>query len=238
VTRLQAFMRWDVALQRRNGFYWATAFIVLVMGGLLLTLPAAARVGGAVWVPPLLAVNLQITTFFFMAGLMLLDQDEGVLAALAVSPLSAADYLAGRTLTLTGLAAAETVAVVWIGFGSSGRWHWILAGTVAMGALYTATGAVVATRYRSVNRLLLPASVLVAALLLPLLPHFGLAPRAPFLLHPLEPSLALMRAGYRASGPAELAYGLVGSACWAAMAFAWGRSQVDRLMRQTGTGEA
>ena len=47
------------------------------MGGLLLALSAAARANEAVWVPAILAVNLPITTFFFMAGLMLLERDEG-----------------------------------------------------------------------------------------------------------------------------------------------------------------
>jgi hypothetical protein len=37
--------------------------------------PQAARANDAVWVPAILAVNLQITTFFFVAGLMLLERD-------------------------------------------------------------------------------------------------------------------------------------------------------------------
>jgi fluoroquinolone transport system permease protein len=107
-------------------------------------------------VPAILAVNLQITTFFFVAGLMLLERDEGTLNALAVSPLSASGYLAMRTFSLTGLAAAETIAIVWIGFGTGGSWPLILGGTAALGFIYTCFGAAVATRYESVNALLLP----------------------------------------------------------------------------------
>jgi hypothetical protein len=54
-------------------------------------------------VPAILMINLQITTFFFVAGLILLERDEGTLAALAVSPLSASGYLVMRTFSLTGL---------------------------------------------------------------------------------------------------------------------------------------
>ena len=54
-----AALRWDVVLQARNGFYWASAFVVLVIGGLLLAVPEAARANGAVWVPAILAVNLR-----------------------------------------------------------------------------------------------------------------------------------------------------------------------------------
>jgi hypothetical protein len=138
-------LRWDVVLQARNGFYWASAFVVLVIGGLLLAVPEAVRSNQAALVPAIVAINLQITTFFFVAGLMLLERDEGTLTALAVSPWSAGGYLATRTVSLTALAAVETI-----------------------------------------NELLLPASVVVTLLLLPLIPHFGLGPRAPMMLQPLQ----------------------------------------------------
>jgi fluoroquinolone transport system permease protein len=175
---------------------------------------------------------------FFMAGLMLLERDEGVLAALAVSPLSAGSYLAARTATLTLLAAVETVAIVWIGFGARGSWGLILAGTAALGVMYTALGSVVAARYGSVNALLIPASVLVTALLLPLLPHVGILPRAPFLIHPVEPALTLLRAGYGDARGVDVLYGAAGSLFWGALTFRWGRGRIERLMRETATGAA
>jgi fluoroquinolone transport system permease protein len=236
MTAFATALRWDVVVQARNGFYWATAFVVLVVGGLLLAVPAEARADGAAWVPALLAVNLLITTFFFVAGLMLLERDEGTLSALAVSPFSPGRYLAVRILTLTTLATIETAALVWIAFGIIASWPLILGGAAALGAIYTAFGAAVATRYASVNALLLPASAIVTLLLLPLLPHFGLAPRALFLLHPIEPPLTLIRAAYGAGGPADLAFGAAGSAFWAAVAFRWARQRVGRLMRDTRAG--
>jgi fluoroquinolone transport system permease protein len=236
MTAFLTALRWDIVLQARNGFYWATGFLVLVVGGLLLNLPATARASGAAWVPALLAVNLQITTFFFVAGLMLLERDEGTLTALAVSPFSPGAYLATRTLTLTTLAAVETVAVVLIAFGASGSWAFILSGTAALGVIYTGFGSAVGARYPSVNEMLLPASVFVSVLLLPLLPHFGLVSRAPFLVHPIEPALALIRAGYGAGSRGDIAFGVFGSVVWSAIAFLWGRSRVARLMRDTRAG--
>lgn len=233
MSALATILRWDVVLQARNGFYWATAFLVLVVGGLLLAVPAEARADGAAWVPALLAVNLLITTFFFVAGLMLLERDEGTLTALAVSPFSPGRYLAVHIITLTTLATIETAAVVWIAFETAASWLLILCGAAALGAIYTAFGAAVATRYASVNALLLPASAVAALLLLPLLPHFGLAPRALFLLHPIEPPLTMIRAAYGAGGPADLGFGTAGSVFWAAVAFRWGRQRVARLMRDT-----
>jgi fluoroquinolone transport system permease protein len=195
--------------------------------------PETVRANAALWVPAILLINLQITTFFFVAGLMLLERDEGMLNALAVSPLSPSGYLAMRTVSLTGLAAAETIALVWIGFGTGDSWSLILLGTASLGVIYTGFGAAVATRYHSVNALLLPASAFVALLLLPLLPHFDLAPRLPFFVHPLEPPMTLIRAGYGAVDRLDVAFGVVGSFGWSAIAFVWGRNRVGALMRNT-----
>lgn len=212
-------LRWDVVVQARNGFYWASAFLVIMIGALVLYVPDSARSNAAAWVPAILAVNLQITTFFFVAGLLLLERDEGTLHAIAVSPLSPSAYLAMRTLNLTALAAIETFAIVWIGFGISASWWLILAGTAFLGIIYTGLGAAVATRYDSVNALLLPASAVVAFLLLPLLPHFELAPRLPFIVHPLEPPLTLIRAAYGVTSPTDVVFGVLGSLGWSLFAF-------------------
>jgi fluoroquinolone transport system permease protein len=233
VTAILNALRWDVVLQARNGFYWASVFLVVMISALLLSLPDNVRANSAAWVPAILTVNLQITTFFFVAGLMLLERDEGTLSALAVSPLSASGYLAMRTFSLTGLAAAETLTIVWIGFGTGGSWLPLLAGTAALGVIYTGFGAAIAARYESVNAFLLPASGFVALLLLPLLPHFGLAPRWPFIVHPLEPPMTLLRAGHGAIDPNEVAFGIVGSFGWSAVAFVWGRNRVRALMQNT-----
>jgi fluoroquinolone transport system permease protein len=235
MTAMLNALRWDVIVQARNGFYWASAFLIIVISALLLFVPASARVNSSAWVPAILLINLQITTFFFVAGLILLERDEGMLSALAASPLSPSGYLVMRTISLTGLAAFETIAIVWIGFGISGSWSLILGGTAALGIIYTGFGAAVATRYDSVNALLLPASAFVALLLLPLLPHFGLAPRLPFVIHPLEPPMILIRAGYGVVDRIDVAFGIIGSFCWSALAFAWGRNRVCALMHSSRT---
>jgi hypothetical protein len=131
------------------------------------------------------------------------------------------------------LAAVETIAIVWIVFGLEGSWGFILSGTVALGVTYTGCGAAIATRYESVNALLLPASVCVTALLLPLLPHFGLAPRAIFLLHPTEPALSLIRAGYGSATAADVGFGFVGAVFWSTLAYWAGLRSVTALMRDT-----
>ena len=40
-------LRWDVIVQARNGFYWASAFLVIISSALLLSVPEAARANPA-----------------------------------------------------------------------------------------------------------------------------------------------------------------------------------------------
>ena len=222
----------DVIVQARNGFYWASVFVVLAISALLAAMPIAVISNPGLWVPALAAFNLQITTFFFVAGLLLLEKDEGTLIALGASPLSARRYLLARTTTLTALAAAETLVIIWFAFGFAASWA-LFAGIGALGITYTCFGVAMAARYESVNSLLLPASVIVTVLLLPVLGHFGLAPRILLVWHPMEPAITLIRAAYDPTSISELLYGTSGSAAWACFAFELAQRAVTRLMRDT-----
>jgi fluoroquinolone transport system permease protein len=225
-------LRFDVIVQARNGFYWASGFVVLAISALLAASPAAVLSNPGLWVPALVTFNLQITTFFFVAGLLLLERDEGTLIALGATPLSARTYLLARSTTLTALAALETLVIIWFGFGFPASWA-LFAGIAAMGITYTGFGVAVAARYESVNSLLLPASVIVTVLMLPMLGHFELAPRLMMVWHPLEPAVTLLRAAYRPTSLPELTLGAAGSIAWAAVAFGLARNAVERLMHDT-----
>jgi fluoroquinolone transport system permease protein len=232
MTRWLAMLRYDVVLQARQGFYAASALLVVVISALLLSIPETARQDHALWVPALFVVNLPITTLFFIAGLILLEREEGTLSALGVSPISAGHYLALRMVTLISLAVVETIAVALLAFGT-GAWPMVAIGAAAMGIVYTGCGAGISARYTSVNELILPVSVFVAFLLLPLLPHFGLLPRWPFYLHPIEPALTLLRGAFTPLPTFDALFAVAGSAGWCVLAWCWGRDSVQRAMRDT-----
>jgi fluoroquinolone transport system permease protein len=82
--RLLATVRCDAQLQLRNGFYYATAFVVLIWSLVLLRLP---DLDFGWLLPALVAGNLLLNTFYFVGGLVLLEKDEGTLEARTVTPL-------------------------------------------------------------------------------------------------------------------------------------------------------
>lgn len=238
MTRLLATLRRDVTLQVRYGLYAVSVFIVLVWGVLLSLLPGAARIDAAVVVPAFLASNLLATTFYFMAGLVLLEKDEGTLSALVATPLRDSEYLLSKLITLTGLAVAENLLVVALLFGKGFRWDLLIAGAALLAALYVLAGFLAVVRYDSINEWLFPSAMVVVALLIPLLPHFGLT-RYGFYLHPATPAFRLLSAACDPAAPVagwEIAYGLLGSLFWLGMGFAWARRSFDRFIVRSAGG--
>lgn len=228
--RLLASVRWDVVRQYRYRFYAVSLFVVVIWGVLLSLLGEVARPVAAVAVPAFVCSNLVITTFYFMAALLLLEKDEGTLAALGVTPLRRGEYLGAKVLTLTLLGLVESLLVVGLLFGTDLHWGLLTAGTALLGAFYTLAGFIFIVRYDAINAFLLPSVGVVMFLFLPLLPHFGMAARWPFYLHPVEPALTLMRAAYAPAGAGTLAYGLLGLVGWCAGAAWWAMRRFDRLV--------
>ena len=115
--RMVTTLRWDVVLQFRNGFYYVSAFFILIWVGLWSQLPNAHTLDYAVILPGLVVLNLLITTFYFVGALVLLEKAEGTLTGLVVTPLHAGEYLAARVLSLTLLAMLESLLIVLLIYG-------------------------------------------------------------------------------------------------------------------------
>jgi fluoroquinolone transport system permease protein len=214
MNRLLATIRCDLRLQQRNGFYYATAFVVAVYALGLSQLHAAGTRLNLAWLLPAVALNnLMITSFYFVGALVLLEKTEGTLAAQVVSPLRAGVYLAAKVITLTALALAYNLAVVALVVGSGFGVLALIAGVGAMAALMVMAGFVAVARYDSVNEYLLPSLPYAAGLMLPL--AYMLGWDSPLLyLHPLQGPMLLMRAAFAPADTWQLVYSALASVLW------------------------
>lgn len=220
--RFAATVRRDMVLQYRNGLYAVSLFVVALFAGLLLAAPEGLRTdGGAVlWMPAFVVGNLMLTTFFFMAGVVLLERDEGTVAATVTTPLRDREYLGSKAMTLAALGLVENAAVVLLFFGWPRSPTALAAGILLCGGVYALLGFVSVAGTNSINEWLMPSMLWVTALLLPLLGHFGAVERAFLVWHPVEPMLVLLRAAYGSPTDTLLLYGWAGSGLWLAGA-AW-----------------
>ncbi|HEV7435286.1 MAG TPA: hypothetical protein VGO22_10505, partial [Pseudorhizobium sp.] len=127
--------------------YAAYAFIVTLYSAVLL-----AR--GAVmppWIPALIIfTDPAAVGFFFLGALMMLERSEGVRTALAASPVSAADYLLGKMVTLVAMSLASvTLLLPFIHHAANPIL--LLVAVLFTAVQYVGIGVPIALRFKTVN---------------------------------------------------------------------------------------
>jgi fluoroquinolone transport system permease protein len=214
--RLWTAVQGDIRLQFRNGFYYAAAFIMVVMVILLRQLPGDSLA----WLLPLFIVgNLLTNSFYFVSGLVLLEKDEGTLAVLVVTPLRSGEYLAAKVATLTLLSLAENGLIVLLVYGFSFRLDLFLLALLGATAVLTLTGFIVVVGYDSINQFLMPSVLYTSILLLPLLVPLVLPDHWLFYLHPVYAPHSLMQAAFSPTGVGHIIVGFLISMGWTAVLF-------------------
>lgn len=228
--RLMATLKCDVRLQFRNGFYLATAIVAaLYVAGIGQMAGLAIQVS---WVLPAMVLNnLVITSFFFVAGLVLLERGEGSLAALAVTPLRAGEYLASKVISLAGLALAQNLAVATAAFGWGYGALTLAAGVTLAAAMYALVGVATVLRAPSLSEYLLPSGMYAALLMLPLLPYLAGWESWVLYLHPVQAPLLLMRAAFEPVAVWQIVYGLGYGALWVGLLGWLARRELQRALR-------
>lgn len=216
MSRLFTLAAHDARLQYRYGIYIAYAFVVaiyvLVLANAGPYLPSFA-IGVIIYSDP------AALGFFFLGALMMLERAERVRTALAVAPISSADYLAAKVMTLgtVSLIACGVLLVVVHGAANPAL---LLVAVALTSICFIGIGVPVALRFRTVNGYLIGAG----ALLTPII-----GPAALALLDPQPAWLAvwppvaqfrliLVATGYGTASGSEIAVMLASCAAAAAAA--------------------
>lgn len=223
--RLAATLATDARVQFRNGFYLATAFVVVCSIALLRWLPADVS---ALLLPVVLLENTVINTFYFVSALLLLERGEGTFAAQSVTPLSADEYLAAKILTLTALSLVESLLIATAVAGLDGRLVALSLGIVLAAVLFCLSGAALIVHYESINEFIMPSVLYTAILSLPILGYFGVGAREWYLAHPIQGPLELMQM-QTAFTPGRLGYAIGYPALCIGPVFLWSRRALRQL---------
>jgi fluoroquinolone transport system permease protein len=231
--RLVTAIQLDARLQLRYGLYAVTAIVVAVWTIGLWRFAEALRPLAALLVPVFVAGNLLMTTFYFVAALVLFEKGEGSLSAIATTPLRDGEYLLSKIISLVALALVETLVIVALLSGTQARWGLVLPASALLAAVYTMLGFVAIVRHDSINEFLIPSLGYVFALVLPLVGHFGFVDSIVFLPHPMEMALVLMRGAYAPEPVWKIAVALAGLVAWFAATFLWARARFDRFVVRT-----
>ena len=214
--RLRTAVLWDMRLQFRNGFYYAAAFIAVIMTVVLLQFPQAEM---PTVLPLFVLGNMTIGTFYFMAGLVLLEKGDGVLEGLVVTPLRQSEYLAAKLVSLTLLTLVENAVIVTAVYGLNYNIVLFVLGLVLMACFNILFGFIAVARYDSINQFLLPSVLITMTLTVPLLDYLGLWTSPLLYVHPVQATLLLLKGAFQPIAAWQIGYGIIYAAIWIGLLF-------------------
>ncbi len=223
--RLTATVQCDVRLQLRNGFYYATALVIIFSVVILQVLP---REFAEALLPVIILENVVTNSFYFVAGLILLEHGEGTLAAQTITPLRRGEYLASKVLTLAGISLAESLIVAVSVLGLDPGLALLALGVALSSVLLTLFGVGFVVRYRSINEFLMPSVPITFALSLPIMGWYGLGPAWLYQWHPLQGPMDLMGAWVRPLSTGRLVFSIVWPALCVIPVYWWSRRALTR----------
>lgn len=233
--RIRGALTLDLRLIARYNIVFAAAFITVFWLIVLQLIPPRFYPRG---VPLLIFIDLASFGFFFMAGLILFEQNERVLRALIVSPLRFYEYLTAKLLALILVSLAVSLAIA---LGARGlRFNpWLLLGGAALAAAMTLTLAVVAVApFRSVSAFLFPS---IPYMLLSAVPLIQLAERVGpswlawvWRLWPTGGALVWLMGSTTAVPPWEITTGGLAQLAWLLIAARWARRRFERHVLRRG----
>ncbi|MFI6395476.1 fluoroquinolone transporter permease [Nonomuraea sp. NPDC050540] len=223
---MRAALLLDFRLQRRYGFWHATAFVILIWIGVLWMVPDNL-LGAAM--PYLLMADLEFF-MFFTAGALFFEKGERTLFALLITPLRFGEYLAAKLLSMAALAFLTCAVVVLADYGPGFDPLALLAGVTAMTLLMALAGFVTAPLFPSVSEWLMPSTIVIAVANLPLLDYSGLVPHWAFYLSPTEGVALLLGSAFHQVSLTgwQVAYAVLYPALWIALLCRTARWVFDR----------
>lgn len=228
MSRLLQMVRTDALLQLRNNLYALSVGVSVIIGAALAWLSPAEQVARTV--PMALLFIVGGSTLLYVVGLIILERDDGTLAAVAVSPLRPSEYLASKVITLTGLATLEGTVVSLLGLaaiawraGVSVAWPSPLGllGLAALGVMHVLIGVIVVARHDRFSEVLIPMSAIAVVLQLPAFYYVGALSTPLLLLIPSGAPTMLIRGAFVPLSAWEWAYGLGATAVLLAALSAW-----------------
>ena len=163
---------WDMRFQAKYGFYFLYAVLTILYVILLFTFPETWSEKAAAI---LIFSDPAAMGLFFMGAIVLLEKSQHTPCAFAVSPVSAAEYVVAKVVSLSIISLA--VAAILALSARMANLHFVLLGTVISSIIFTLLGIMVATKITSLNQFILWTVPIEIIGFIPAILHlFGITP--------------------------------------------------------------
>lgn len=238
IHRLIAAMRADMLVQGRNQLYTISVFVSVLMAAALAMFASQENLARVV--PMGILFIAGGSTLLYITGMLSLERDDGVLAAISVSPLRPWEYILAKTLTLSLLTFIEGVVIV------AGVWWWlwrsngaiavpgwqVLPGLIGLGVLHVLAGFVLVVRYRRFMDALIPMSLIAVVFQLPAFYFLGVLKSPLWLCVPTGAPAMWIKGGFVSLATWEWCYAVGGTLLALLILWIWALRAYDRYVVQ------
>lgn len=191
--RLAAAVHLELRLQARQRFLHAAVFSGLIWLSVLLPMPAHLR---PIAEPYVLAGDVTIIGFFFIAGSVFFEKQERTLSAVIASPLRFSEYLSAKLSVLLVVSLVVAITVASIADGFSYLAMPMIAGVTLGTLLMLLVGFISSLPFDSISDWFLVATIPLAVMNLPVLYYSGVWPNPVLYLLPTQGPLLLLGAAF------------------------------------------
>ena len=230
MNRFVATLKLDCLIQFRQGFYIVSVIVLLALA---FWIPIVRNLA-SVLLPAVLLTNMMISTFVFLAGMLILEKGERTLEGQIVSPLRPEEYLLSKITSLAALALFENVVITGMalssGFIDNVNWVLIVTGTLLCAVLYTLLGFLTIIRFDSISEFFVPMIVITTVLELPAFVCFGMPEFGWLYLLPSHGPMLLFLSGQVTLTTGQMFYAVVYPSAWIVAAFLFGRKALRRFV--------
>ncbi len=214
-------LKFDVTFQFRHGFYYAYGFITVLYAAVLLTVPEIIRSQAAAAV---IYSDPSVLGFFFMAGIFLMERQQGILPALLVTPLGVKGYILSKAVSLSMLSVLSGTAIALAGHGLTAKAGLLILGIAGGSVFFTLISVALVSRSKTLSEFLAYGPFILLVPSISLLPFVGVWESMLPLLLPGGVYAALVAGAMGLAVPGSWALiGFVGI-LWTAGAFWWARA--------------
>jgi fluoroquinolone transport system permease protein len=222
---------WDLRVQLRYQIVTVAIAVTVVYAVLLKVVPEEWRDDTTVL---LVLADPTMIGFLFVGALMLFERGANTLQAVVVSPLSSAQYVWSKAISLTAIAMVCAAVMTAGGHGASFSPGPLLMSVALTSMLFVFIGIAAVARVRTINEYLLIVPLYLVPLYLPLLDFFGVLESHLFLLLPTQASILLLQRALEPRAGWEAIYGLALLAVSVAVAYFWARRSFEAYVRGEG----
>lgn len=148
MTRVLNALKADMLFQFKQGFYFI--YIIITILYLIILSQLDPKILKYV-LPVLLYIDPSILGLFFIGGILLLEQEQGILSLVYVTPLKTTEFMASKLISLCLISLLATLTLSLVSYQGNMNMFLLIIGVLLTSLIYTLFGFTIATKSKSVN---------------------------------------------------------------------------------------